>query len=57
MDVNDLRSIVTVLLLLAFGGIVVWAYSRGNRKRFDEAAQLPFADESSRKTNKPEDRP
>lgn len=46
MDVNDLRSVVTVLLLLAFVGIVAWAWSRGNRSRFDEAAQLPFADES-----------
>ncbi len=57
MDVNDLRSIVTVLSLLAFGGIVVWAYSRGNRKRFDEAAWLPFAEESGRNIDKREGQP
>jgi cytochrome c oxidase cbb3-type subunit IV len=45
VDVNDLRAAVTVLSLLAFIGIVVWAWSRSNRSRFCEAAQLPFRDE------------
>jgi cytochrome c oxidase cbb3-type subunit 4 len=45
MDLNDLRSIVTVVSMVTFLGIVAWAWSRGNRARFDEAAQLPFADE------------
>ena len=42
MDINTLRSIVTVLAFLAFIGIVVWAYARRNAKDFEEAAQLPF---------------
>jgi cytochrome c oxidase cbb3-type subunit 4 len=46
-DLNDLRSIVTVLSFAAFAGIVVWAWSRGNRSRFEEAAQLPFEGEST----------
>lgn len=45
MDVNDLRSAVTVVSLLTFVGIVVWAWSKRNRAAFDEAAQLPFHDE------------
>jgi cytochrome c oxidase cbb3-type subunit IV len=45
MDINDLRSIVTLLLFVAFIGIVAWAWSRRNKTRFDEAARLPFADE------------
>jgi cytochrome c oxidase cbb3-type subunit IV len=45
MDVNDLRSVVTVVSLIAFLGIVVWAWSRSNRAGFDEAAQLPFTEE------------
>ena len=45
MDINDLRSIVTVVSLFAFLGIVAWAWSRSNRSAFDEAAQLPFAEE------------
>ena len=42
MDINDLRSIVTVVSLLTFVGIVVWAWSARNRTRFEEAARLPF---------------
>jgi cytochrome c oxidase cbb3-type subunit 4 len=45
MDINDMRSIVTVLSFATFVGIVWWAYSRQSRQRFEEAARLPFADE------------
>jgi cytochrome c oxidase cbb3-type subunit IV len=45
MDINDLRSIVTVISMLTFLGIVAWAWSRRNKDRFEEAAQLPFQDE------------
>ena len=45
MDINDLRSIVTVVSLLTFLAIVVWAWSRRNQAGFDEAARLPFQDE------------
>ena len=45
MDINDLRSIVTVVSLLTFLGIVGWAWSRRNKAGFDEAARLPFQDE------------
>ena len=48
MDINDLRSIVTVVSLFTFLGIVWWAYGvKGNKKRFDEAARLPFADDEA----------
>lgn len=42
MDVNDARSLVTVLSLIVFLGIVLWAWSAQRRRAFDEAAQLPF---------------
>lgn len=45
MDINDIRSLVTVISLVTFLGIVAWAWSRSNRARFEEAAQLPFQDE------------
>ncbi|AOF85492.1 cbb3-type cytochrome oxidase component FixQ family protein [Hydrogenophaga sp. RAC07] len=45
MDINDLRSIVTLVSLLTFLGIVAWAWSKRNKDRFEEAAQLPFQDE------------
>ena len=44
MDINDLRSITTVISMITFVGIIWWAYAKGNRKRFDEAANLPFAE-------------
>ena len=44
MDINDLRSITTVLGLLCFLGIVGWAYSKSSKKGFEEAANLPFAE-------------
>ena len=45
MDIHLLRSLFTVLLLAIFLGIVLWAWSGRNRRRFDEAALLPFADD------------
>lgn len=44
MDINDLRSIVTVVGLLCFLAIVGWAYGKGSKKGFEEAANLPFAE-------------
>lgn len=45
MDANDLRVIITVILFVSFLGIVLWAYSSRQKTRFDEAANLPFADD------------
>ncbi|MGP1516926.1 MAG: cbb3-type cytochrome oxidase subunit 3 [Ottowia sp.] len=42
MDINTLRSISTVLALIVFVGIAVWAWSKRNQAGFDEAARLPF---------------
>ena len=53
MNAYSIVSIATtVLTFLAFLGIVAWAYSRGSKQAFDEAANAPFAlpeesDESS----------
>ncbi len=44
MDLNDFRSLVTVVSLLLFAGIVRWAWARRNQSRFDEAANLPFVE-------------
>jgi cytochrome c oxidase cbb3-type subunit 4 len=45
MDVNELRTIITTLSFIIFLGIVYWAYSGRQKSRFDEAANLPFADD------------
>jgi len=49
MDINDFRSWHTVLLMALFIGIVIWAYSKRRKSSFDEAANLPFADEDLHK--------
>lgn len=46
MDINDLRSLVTVLAFVSFLGITVWALSGARRARFDAAARLPFDEET-----------
>ena len=45
MDVNDLRSAVTVIGLLLFLLLVVSVYSKRRRNDFDVAANLPFEGE------------
>lgn len=45
MDINDLRGVTTVLLLIAFIGICFWAWSKHQRKPFDEAANQLFDEE------------
>jgi len=47
MDINDLRGFSTVLVLIAFVGICWWAFAPRRKARFDEAANLPFADDHS----------
>jgi len=46
MDINDLRSVMTVLAFLAFIGIVAWAYSGRRKQAYEEAARLPLDDDS-----------
>lgn len=45
MDINIVRSLVTVAAFCCFVAIVLWAYSKSARKGFEEAAMLPFQDE------------
>lgn len=45
MDVNDLRSIITVMSFLLFVGIVCWAWSGRRKADFDAAARLPLDDD------------
>lgn len=60
MDINDLRSLMTVVMFGVFIVIVWWAYGKGQQQRFEEAAALPFtedeepgrADQPSRRTDK-----
>jgi cytochrome c oxidase cbb3-type subunit 4 len=46
MDINDLRSIVTVLAFIAFVGILWWAFSDRRKETYEAAAMLPLDDDS-----------
>ncbi|MDI3514762.1 MAG: cbb3-type cytochrome oxidase subunit 3 [Gammaproteobacteria bacterium] len=45
MDINDIRSLITVLGLVCFLAICAWAYSKHAKAGFDAAARLPFSDD------------
>lgn len=49
MDVGTLGAISTVLVTIAFFGVCFWAFSPKLKKRFEEDAKLPFADETENK--------
>lgn len=42
VDINTLRAAITVLSLMAFVGIVIWAYSGRRAEDFERAARLPL---------------
>lgn len=45
MDIPLIHSIWTVLVLILFVGIIVWAYSGSRRAAFEEAARIPLTDD------------
>ena len=42
MDINTIRTAITVLAMLAFLAIVAWAWSSRRQADFDVAARLPL---------------
>jgi cytochrome c oxidase cbb3-type subunit 4 len=44
-DINIWRSIITLLSLVLFVGLMVWTWNRKRHHAFDEAARLPFLDD------------
>ncbi|MDU3314729.1 MAG: cbb3-type cytochrome c oxidase subunit 3 [Pseudomonas aeruginosa] len=48
-DIGTLRGLGTLLIMVAFIGLVIWAYSGKRKKSFDEATMLPFADDPEAK--------
>lgn len=45
MDINDIRSILTTVIFLAFIGLWVWAWSRHRKADFDASAALPLEED------------
>ena len=50
MDLNDIRSVVTLLGLVLFVALAVWTWRPGRRPAHDAAAQLPFDGEINNET-------
>jgi len=49
VDIGTVRGLITLALMLAFVGLVIWAYSSRRKKDFDEAARLPFDEDPPQK--------
>ena len=47
MDINEFRSWFTLVMIILFVSIVVWAWSRKRAKDFHEAANLPLEEPES----------
>ena len=48
MDINTLRTLVTVLAFATFLGIVWWAYGPSRKQRFEIDARLVFDEEDGK---------
>jgi cytochrome c oxidase cbb3-type subunit 4 len=47
MDFALIHSVWTVLMVLLFIGIIVWAWSSKRKPGFEEAARLPLEDDDA----------
>jgi cytochrome c oxidase cbb3-type subunit 4 len=59
MNYSLFGSVMTVVMLVVFIGIVVWAWSGKRRAAFDEAARVPLEDDmdaDARITDRPAQR-
>jgi cytochrome c oxidase cbb3-type subunit 4 len=55
VDLPTVRGLLTLVLMLAFVGVVVWAWSGKRRKDFEEAARLPLDDDGPGATRRGRD--
>jgi cytochrome c oxidase cbb3-type subunit 4 len=47
MDINTIRTVITVAAFLTFLGIVAWAWSSRRSADFEAAARLPFDEDDT----------
>lgn len=52
MDRGTLQGLATVLALLAFVGVVWWAWSGRQKQKFDRAARMPLEEDSDKNEDK-----
>jgi cytochrome c oxidase cbb3-type subunit 4 len=46
MDAGLISSVVTVVFFVLFIAILVWAFYSGNKKKFEDAGNLPFQEDA-----------
>lgn len=46
MDLEVIRGLGTLVLMVSFLALCAWAYRPANRKRFEQDALLPFRDDA-----------
>ena len=51
MDYINILSIWTIVVMVLFIGIVLWAWSGKRKQSFDEAANIPFDEDDSLPTD------
>lgn len=56
MDTGIAGSLATVLFFLVFVGVLWWAYHRDNKQKFEDAAMLPFQEDSKSGPRDPDKR-
>ena len=47
MSAGTLFGLITLLLMLLFVGIVLWAWSKRRQRDFDRAARLPLEEDKN----------
>jgi cytochrome c oxidase cbb3-type subunit 4 len=54
MDINDIRGLLTALLLFSFIGLCIWAWSSRRKADFEATAALPLEEDEYMTTNEQE---
>lgn len=51
MDYGTLQGIITIVIMVIFVGIFVWAFSSRRKQEFDDTAKSIFSEEEKQKMN------
>ena len=52
MDEGTLRGLATLVALLAFIGVIWWAWSGRQSRKFEDAARMPLEEDQDRNEGK-----
>ncbi len=45
MDINTIRGVLTIVLIIAFLGLVVWTWSGKRKETFDKLSHMPLEED------------